>query len=98
MARTYRDHPSRKRFWTWHENHCQCGCHAFRSYSWGCSCRKHDPNCPRHERFIGPVPSWWNKKIRQQERAFTRNRMQRARVGSRDWSSVDEKRGDDYYW
>lgn len=45
-----------------------------------------------------PPPSWWNREIRKQERAFTRNKMQRARAGSRDWSSVDEKRGDECYW
>lgn len=101
MARTYRDHPSFKHFWRWHETHCTCGCHTTirrRLCYWNCSCMKADPHFPRGESWIGPVPPWWNKQIRQKERAFTRNRMQRARAGSRGWSSVDEKRGDDYYW
>lgn len=43
-------------------------------------------------------PSWWNKDIRRKERAFTRNKMQRARAGSIDWADVDERRGDEWYW
>lgn len=48
--------------------------------------------------YLGPVPAWWNKGIRRQERSFARNRMQRARAGHVDWAAVDDRKGDEYYW
>lgn len=45
-----------------------------------------------------PVPSWWNRMVRRDAKAFTRDRMQRARNGHLDWAAVDERSGDFYYW
>lgn len=66
----------------WYGAQSTCVCDSWHDYHWYC----------------WPAPSWWHRDVRRSERAFTRNKMQRARAGRRDWSTVDERRGDEYYW
>ncbi|QDP43928.1 hypothetical protein SEA_DALLAS_185 [Mycobacterium phage Dallas] len=99
MSRTYRD--QKKYLYKHHHEVCMRS-HFYLddgSMRWGW--RAHDCECADWWDWSMkhcPVPSWWNRDIRRAERAFTRNKMQRARAGHLDWSAVDEKRGDTYYW
>lgn len=94
MSRTYRD----QRRYRYQHHHKECtmwvSCGPRRVRPGWCECLEWHEYSMRHY----PEPSWWNKGIRRAERAFTRNRMDRARSGSRDWAAVDEKRGDEWYW
>lgn len=105
MARTDRDHPSRKRFWDWHEKHCGCGCHnaVARYCYWNCSCLKADPNAPRGgEVWVGPIPSWWYRDQRRAERTKLRQQMREARNGRIDYDDLPSGEGKmyrrPYYW
>ncbi len=95
MSRTDRD--QKKYIFKHHHKDCTRRVHVgpFKYYKGFCECL--DWYEYQHARFW-PVPSYYKRETRQKERAFARNRMQRARSGSRDWDGVDELRGDEYYW
>lgn len=90
MARTYRD---QKAYLYWHHNKV-CERHGYWPLTSNCVCSTWWDYSMKYF----PEPSWWNKEQRQQQRAFTRNLMQRARAGHIDWERVDERRGDEWYW
>lgn len=78
----YKHHKEVCKRWMWPALSRSCECDTWHDYHW----------------YNMPEPSWWRRGIREQEKAFARSRIQRARAGKRDWSEVDDRKGDEYYW
>lgn len=90
MSRTHRD--QKKYLYKHHHKTCNRSHYAFDGVRWGwragaCECQDWWDWGLKY----WPVPSWWNREIRRGDKAFARNRMQRARVGHLDWSGRRRK-------
>jgi len=89
MAHTDRDMRRVELRRHWNSDECK-------PYRWNC------PTCERLEKgwrwWDWPEPSYWNRDCRRDERAKTRNLMQRARTGHLDWDDLSIAYRRPYYW
>lgn len=106
MAHTDRDEA--RHFWKRHYGNRGLGiegdCTLYtQPGGWGfirgsCWCEKVYSPWTQAYKYEKGQPSWWNKECRQQERAYSRNMMNKARNGHIPWDNLTINYRRPYYW